>query len=195
MVILFDNTILCDHTISMKKIPNLFQRDIETGELTHLINPECQWVVDGEGTATRKFDGSSCMLKGNKLYKRRCVKKDKDPPIGFTECTFDEFTGKRYGWVLVEQEDKWHLEAFMQLPLPSPDCTYELCGPKIQGNPEGYNVHRLIPHGRWILLGSPRNPEQMYGYFCLNDMEGIVWWHEDGRKCKLRRGDFKLERL
>jgi hypothetical protein len=179
---------------TMKKIPNLFQRD-EEGNLTHHINPDCQWVVDGEGVATRKFDGTSCMAKDGNLWKRRTVKPDKAAPVGFIECTHDEITGKRFGWVPVTQEDKFHLEAlaFRNNPLLD-DWTYELCGPKIQGNPEKFEQHQLIPHGTYILVKAPRDPEKLYGYFKTVDIEGIVWWHEDGRKCKLRKGDYGQER-
>jgi hypothetical protein len=38
---------------------------------TRESNPGCQWVFDGEGVATRKYDGACCMVRDGKLYKRR----------------------------------------------------------------------------------------------------------------------------
>ena len=55
----------------MKKIPTLFIRDASNPKfVTREVNPECQWVIDGEGVATRKWDGSACLIRGGKLFKR-----------------------------------------------------------------------------------------------------------------------------
>lgn len=57
----------------MKKIPTIFERDWngDRSRVTRVPNPACQWVFDGEGVATRKYDGACCMVRDGKLYKRR----------------------------------------------------------------------------------------------------------------------------
>jgi len=54
----------------MKKMATLFKRDYET----HLVHDEvttgCEWVIEGEGIATEKFDGTACMIQDGKFYKR-----------------------------------------------------------------------------------------------------------------------------
>jgi len=42
--------------------------------------------------------------------------------------------------------DKYHLEAHH---VYFDDGTYELVGPKVQGNPEKFDKHTLIRHG-WV---------------------------------------------
>ena len=43
----------------MKKIPTIFLRDEQDRKhVTNQINPECQWVFDGKGIATIKYDGT-----------------------------------------------------------------------------------------------------------------------------------------
>ena len=57
----------------MKKIPTIFERDWngDRSRVTPRANPACQWVFDGEGVATRKYDGACCMVRDGKLYMRR----------------------------------------------------------------------------------------------------------------------------
>ena len=189
----------------MKKIPTIFKRDPENrSRLLNEPNPDCAWVFAGEGVATRKVDGTSCMFDGEQWWKRREVKKDKPAPKEFKQETFDEITGKRTGWMPVESTDKWHLEAIEQ-DWCSSDCsddykpdvgTYELIGPKVQGNPEGSSYHVMLKHveGDCEYLAVP-----VIGYDFLetwlteNYMEGIVWHHPDGRMAKIKRRDFGIK--
>ncbi len=132
----------------MQKIPTIFQRDPATNmrTLTREVHPDCQWVLDGEGTPTRKLDGTCAMIRNGQLYKRREIKPGKPIPDGFELVEEDTVTGKRVGWIAVGDgaDDKWFREA-MRAHLP--DGTYELVGPKVQGNPEGYDDHTLVRHG------------------------------------------------
>jgi hypothetical protein len=49
----------------MNKIPTVFRRDPDDRKrVLPEANPDCQWVLDGEGTPTRKYDGT-CVLKIN----------------------------------------------------------------------------------------------------------------------------------
>jgi hypothetical protein len=68
----------------MQKIISLFKRDYEGTRLVfNEIVPGAEWVVAGEGRATRKYDGTCCMVRDGKLYKRYDAKKGKKPPPGF----------------------------------------------------------------------------------------------------------------
>ena len=176
----------------MQKIKNLFQFEEPGHRITDRIQPDSQWVVDGKGIATRKFNGACCRILDGVLWKRYEVKKGKKPPEGFEPaCEVDPNTGKQQGWVLVNDgpEDKWFREALIADRI---DGTYELCGPKVQGNPEGFSVHRLIPHGRCPIGNGivPTDFEGLRDFFKNFPHEGIVWHHPDGRMVKCRRKDF-----
>ena len=44
-------------------------RNFETDRLVRdEVNPECRWVTEGEGTATRKYDGTCCLIKDGVFY-------------------------------------------------------------------------------------------------------------------------------
>lgn len=59
----------------MRKIPTIFFRDENNMKLVgDQLNPTCQWVFDGEGIATRKYDGTCVMLDDDgKWWARREV--------------------------------------------------------------------------------------------------------------------------
>jgi hypothetical protein len=180
----------------MKKIISLFQRNYDGDRLVRdEIVPGAEWVVNGEGIATRKWDGTACMVKGGKIYKRYDVKKKRKPPTDFEPCQDpDPVTGHWPGWVPCKEDDpndKWFLEAFKGTES---DGTYELCGPKINGNPEGFPDHRLVFHGFWKFLDCPRDYEGIKGYLRTHDTEGIVWHHPDGRMVKIKAKDFGIRR-
>lgn len=184
----------------MKKTVSLFQRNYDGDRLVRdEIVPGAEWVVAGEGVATRKHDGTSCMVRDGKMFKRFDAKAGKTPPPGFEPAQEpDEKTGHWPGWLPVGEgpEDKWHREAFT-VPAayqPFPDGTYELCGPKIQGNPEKMERHALIPHGCEPLHDTPRDFAGLRSYLAERDIEGIVWHHADGRMVKIKAKDFGLKR-
>lgn len=179
----------------MKKIPTLFQRNYDTDRLVRdEITPGCEWVADGEGVATRKWDGTCCLVRDGRLYKRHEVKKGKTPPANFEPAQDpDPITGDIVGWVPVGDEpgDQWHREAFDD---GIPDGTYELCGPKVQGNPEQLPGHTLVPHGRWPEPNDIRTFDALRAYLTNMNTEGIVWHHEDGRMAKIKCRDFGIKR-
>jgi hypothetical protein len=180
----------------VKKIPTLFVRDPENmSRVLPEYHAACGWVRDGEGVATRKYDGTCVMFDGTEWWARREVKPDKHPPAGFRLVERDAATGKRVGWEPIEQSAfaKFHAQAVANDPLPFLTGTFELVGPKINGNPERYNVHVLISHARASKLeDAPRTFDGLRRY--LLDpwfvYEGIVWHHPDGRMAKLKRRDF-----
>lgn len=181
----------------MKKIISLFQRNYDGDRLVRdEVVPGAEWVIAGEGVATRKYDGTCCMVRGGKLYKRYEVKSGGKPPINFEPANdVDETTGKQQGWVPVGDgaEDKWHREAFAADSCC--DGTYELCGPKVQGNPENVASHGLISHEHAQQLPNcPRDFDSIKAYLAEHDVEGIVWHHPDGRMVKIKAKDFGLKR-
>lgn len=182
----------------MKKTISLFQRNYETDRLVRdEVVPGAEWVLRGEGVATRKLDGTCCMVRGDKLYRRYEVKAGKKPPPNFEPANdVDENTGKQQGWVPVGDgpEDAYHRQAFVG---SFADGTYELVGPKIQGNPENYLTHTLVPHESVELVledEPPRTFESIRDYLARTPIEGIVWHHPDGRYVKIKAKDFGIKR-
>lgn len=181
----------------MQKIISLFQRNYETDRMVRdEIVPGAEWVIAGEGVATRKFDGTCCMVRDGKLYKRCEVKKGGRPPNNFEPATgIDPETGKQQGWLPVGDgpEDQHHQRAwrdYQHKAQPLADGTYELVGEMVQGNPEGLDGLSLILHGSVILHNVPRDFEGIKAYLAGNDIEGIVWHHPDGRMVKIKAKDF-----
>lgn len=186
----------------MKKIPTLYVRDPET-KLQYVkneIHPDCQWVVDGEGTATYKHDGTAVMIDGEGVWQRREIKAGKPTPHTFRqEGLEDPNTGKRVGWVLADLEgdpaNKWLAEA-VAAESDLPDGTYELVGPKVQGNPHGYEHHLLVRHGsRTDISPVPTQFDDLAQFLHAAramdpGFEGVVWHHPDGRMAKIKVRDF-----
>lgn len=185
----------------MKKIPTIFERDWngDRSRVVDKINPDAQWVFDGEGVATRKLDGTSCLIRDGKLFKRREMSfaemTNKNVP-DFEIADHDTTTGKVVGWVPVGDgpEDRWHREAFQDWQS---NGTYELIGPKVQGNPEGMKEHRLISHDAVdLIIDNPpeRTFEDIDTFLGMTDIEGVVYHHPDGRMAKIKGKDFGLKR-
>lgn len=191
----------------MKKIPTLFQRDV--GGKWHVIYNQvtlgCEWVLAGEGIATEKMDGTCCAIIDGVLYRRLEVKGGRRPPADFIPAgDYDGITGDVPGWVRVTDgpDDQYHREAWengKDWALANidadklPDGTYELLGPKVQGNPHGLSHHAFHKHGDIVITDAPRDFEGLREYLAVHEIEGIVWSHGDGRMCKLKRRDFGFE--
>ena len=183
----------------MKKVPTIFDRDWDgdRSRVVDLPHPDCAWVFAGEGTATLKLDGSCCLVRDGRLYKRHEVKDGKRVPEGFVWEEDDFVTKKTVGWLPVGEgpEDRWHREAwgdFVGTPL---NGTYELLGPKVQGNVEKREKHQLVSHdGTGILDDAPRTFDGLRDYLAGKDIEGIVFHHPDGRMGKIKLRDFGLKR-
>lgn len=182
----------------MKKIVSLFKRDYDGNRLVRdELVQGAEWVAAGEGVATRKFDGTCCLIRDGKLYKRYELKAGKNEPPGFEAAQApDDTTGDTPGWVPIGDgpEDARHREALALAERALPDGTYELCGPKVQKNPEGYAQHVLVRHGCEVLDDAPRTYAALRGYLASKNIEGIVWHHPDGRRVKIKGKDFGLMR-
>lgn len=218
----------------MKKIQGLFKRDYNGTRLVYdEVVPGSEWVLNGEGIATEKIDGTACLARDGRLYKRYDCKRGRKPPKGFEPCEpeRDPNTAHWPGWLLVDDgpEDKWHREGLVILRGKEhglDNGTYELVGPKIQSNPYNLSYHELwghsaanpkrqrnltnfetIPairvHGfvnpklRNPLAGfetvPPRTFQGIKEWVSNNEVEGIVWYHPDGRMVKIKRKDFGLQ--
>lgn len=177
----------------MKKIPTIFVRDMtkQPALVTPEWTPGCEWVRDGEGVATRKWDGTSVLMRDGKMYKRRELRSGEVAPPDFESLGTDENTGRTVGWVPVGDgpDDKWHREA----ACDAPDGTYELVGPKINGNRDKFGTHYLVRHGEEVLSYVPRQFDSLKAWLEAHGMEGIVWHHPDGRMAKIKRRDFGLK--
>lgn len=190
----------------MKKIPTLFKRNLGGDNLVRdEVTPGCEWVLQGEGIPYQKFDGSCCLVRDGKLYKRYDAKAftvnpttgekfpyKRKPPEGFEPCQQpDENTGHWPGWVPVGDgpEDQWHREAWEKLPFAE-DGTYELCGPKIGTNREKLDSHVLLSHKSSPIWGVIRSFDHLKQLFQDQPWEGFVFHHPDGRMCKIKVSDF-----
>jgi hypothetical protein len=192
----------------MRKIPTVFLRD-ETDRryVTDVVNPGCEWVLAGEGHATRKFDGTCVMLdEHGDWWARREVKPWKIPPPNYVGISMDHATGKTVGWEPVAQSAfaKYHAEAVENIEsigddernIPWTPGTFELIGPKVNGNPEKRAEHTLVRHSQAEPLAITDRSfaelrrillllNEKYGY------EGVVFHCEDGRFAKLKSRDFR----
>lgn len=221
---------------NMKKIPSLFVRDYEKvvksfdpshvslnfdgsygmggraeyakGRFlaTEQVTPGCEWVIAGEGIATRKWDGTAVLIDGATMYKRFDSKQGKTPPPNFIPCQEpDPITGHWPGWIPVnpnDPADKWICEAYTNTALDFilDNGTYEAVGPKINGNRDKWDKHELRKHGDVVLTGFPHECDYRSFNGIRNafievhkSIEGIVFHHSDGRMCKVKRSDFGLK--
>lgn len=179
----------------MRKIPCLFERDFTDKRrpvLLERVTPGCEWVLEGLGVASIKRDGTACAVIGGVLHARYDAKRGKAPPPGSVPCDPepDPVTGHWPHWQPVGDEPhfRWHREAWSQTMLA--DGTYELCGPKINGNPERLEAHVFFAHGS-ELIGVPRTFDGIRSRLLFMEHEGIVF--RDGERfAKIRRDDFGM---
>lgn len=187
----------------MKKIISLFKRDYEKTKLIYdEVVEGAEWVINGEGFSTRKWDGTACLIKDGKLFKRYDAKHGKTPPEGFIAAQEpDSVTGHWPGWIEVDfekPENKYFKEGWDNTSsiFKNISTTYELIGPKINGNAEKNANHVLIPHNHEIspfYLGEI-SFFALKNWFIGRDVEGIVWHHPDGRMVKIKKKDFGMKR-
>lgn len=190
----------------MQKIPTLFLRNPD--DRRHVLrdlNPECEWVMDGFGIATRKYDGTCVTYDGTAWWARREVKPGKTPPPDYRPLSTDATTGKTVGWEPIEQSAfaKYHAEAVRDAedaeypegyhPGPWPVGTYELIGPKINGNPEGAESHELVAH-EYAERVDPnldcRSYDEIRAFLAERSWEGLVYHGPDGLMAKIKKRDF-----
>jgi hypothetical protein len=171
------------------------------------VTPGCEWVINGEGVATRKWDGTAVLFMNGKWFKRYDAKHGKTPPPDFFEAQPepDPITGHWPGWVPVVDDykvDKYIVEAIWNFTCAGPDPvegqTYEAVGPQINGDRDKWPNHMLKQHGADKLMKGFRFTHTFDGlreYLekTMPGIEGIVFHHPDGRMCKVKRSDFGLK--
>lgn len=188
----------------MRKIPTLFVRDFEHDHgryVTRDVTLGCEWVIGGEGVATRKWDGTCVLLRGDgTVAARREVKAGKAAPVGYIAIEHDDVTGKTVGWEPAEQSSfaAYITEALAAAAKPPGPGTYELIGPKVNGNPEKVARHYLVRHGQASMPPPPRTFDGLRDYLLAKPaMEGIVFWREEGNPdagmVKIKRRDFRAD--
>ena len=125
------------------------------------------------------------------------AKKGKKVPDGAIPCQdYDPITGHQPCWLKCDKnkpKDKYFIEGFNNLENKI-DGTYELCGEKVQGNPEKITGHQLIKHGCEVLQNVPRDFEGIKEYLKDKDIEGIVWHRDNGDMVKIKKKDFGFKR-
>jgi len=184
----------------MKKIPTVFERDWDgdPSRVLDNVTPGCEWVFEGEGNALRKYDGTAVLVDASgDVYKRLELRGGKTPPEGFIQVDDDMKTGKIVGWVPVGQgpEDKWYRDALARRTDELEEGTYELVGPKVQGNPEQFEQHVLVRHDFCEGAGGlDRSFEGLSEFLSGTNWEGIVFHHPDGRMAKIKARDFGIKR-
>lgn len=168
----------------MLNVPTLFLRDPDDRRFVYArVTLGCEWVLAGEGVATRQYDGV-CVMFGA----------ERDPEVHPPELR---------GW-WVEARDGWEpawqskyarplQEAIANLPdsdSPVPG-THELIGPKINRDPEKVGRHLLIAHRDADIVDAPRTFDGLSRWLLSHPYEGVVWHHPDGRMAKLKRKDVR----
>ena len=192
----------------MKKIPTLFKREFEGHNIVRILpelsDESLSWVLNGEGIATVKYDGSCCAIINGELYKRYDAKNGKPIPEGAIKCQeeADPITWHLPCWVKVDfnnPSDKWFANAYINTPFDTVYprtiryATYEAVGKHFNGNMYQMDDDRLIPHGEDIIEDCPRTFEGIRDYLKDHYIEGIVFWKDGEPKCKIKRSDFGFE--
>lgn len=179
----------------MKKIPTLFERRFANHavvDITPNVTKGCEWVLNGDGVATVKMDGSCCAVINGEFYRRYDAKNGKKPPSGAIPCCApDPVTGHHPHWVKVDRNnpaDKWFVNAYDDAPQLK-DGTYEAIGIHFQGNPYGLKDDILEPHGVKV-VAVERTFDGIRKYLEENYIEGIVFWLNGEPGCKIKRSDF-----
>lgn len=127
----------------MKKIKSLFVREFgekHSVKATPIVEPGFKWVLEGEGIATRKRDGTCTKIENGEIFRRYDCKHGKTPPQGFIPADEpDPITEHWPGWLKIDKynskgDEKFFVEAykntFGSIDAIPENGTYELCGPK-----------------------------------------------------------------
>ena len=188
----------------MKKIPTLFKREFHedgTFTLTDQVTEGMEWVLDGVGLATVKWDGTPVYYGGiGQWYKRYDNKKRNQVPEGSIPCitTPDPITGHWPLWVPIDWSDPangyickaiTNYIHYGSAQIVS-GTTFEAIGPGINGNHNNYAQATLKYHGDRIITDFPRDFQRMGIWLSQHAIEGVVFWLNGEPMCKIKRSDF-----
>lgn len=173
----------------MKKMPTLFRREFQDHHVISIsqeVTPGLEWVLAGEGVATRKIDGACCAIIDGVFYKCYDAKKDKRgnmklPPAGAIPCDDpDSVTGHWPHWVKVKEgnpADRWFLDALHNAQNRDEilqDATYEAIGPHFQSNPYDLTQDTLVRHGTIEIELPERSFNGIREYLRTHAIEGMI---------------------
>lgn len=186
-----------------KKMTALFVIDRVKHIALPEVNPAAAWLFEEGATATIKRDGTAILVdEDGEVFARRAVKKGKTAPVGFRLAEVDAFTGNAFGVEPMANSPfrKMFKEAVTDIDTPLEPGTYELVGPKINGNPEKTDKHTIMAHGADVAkFLDMRTVDPATAFDTLRPffvefkeagIEGLVWWGTDGKRVKLRVKDF-----
>jgi len=192
----------------MKKMPIIFDMTFNhegDREVLHTIREEIRSLVGktladgGHIIPTFKRDGTAVFRDvDGEWFTRRAVKTGKEAPEGFIALETDPNTGTTFGW---EPKDSSPMKKFLNRAIarfiedngtePPRNTTFELLGPKINGNPERVDAEELRIHGQEKATDFPTiesilnsdEPFEMlkpiFADFRAKHIEGIVFWIAD----------------
>lgn len=185
----------------MKKIPTLFKREFEGHRIVNIsseVTDGFEWVLNGEGVATIKIDGSCCAIIDGKFYLRYDAKKGRSIPDNAIKCqeNADPITGHLPCWIPYDASNpghKWYGAAFdYSYGEDLADGTYEAVGRHFNGNPYNMKVDMLVKHGA-LKVEVERTFEGIKEFLKENKVEGLVFWKDGEPQCKIKRSDFGFE--
>ena len=192
----------------MKKMPIIFDMTFNSEgdrEVLHTIRVEIRDLVNktlDEGkriVPTFKRDGTAVFRGADgEWFTRRAVKTGKEAPEGFIALETDPNIGTTFGW---EPKESSPMKKFLNKAIekfiqdngtePPRNTTFELLGPKINGNPEHVDSEELRIHGNEKATDFPTiqdildsdEPFDMlkpiFADFRAKHIEGIVFWITD----------------
>lgn len=161
----------------MKKIPTIYLRDLRLTctPVTGDQNPECSWVFEGHGIATRKIDGINVKIENGVACQRI-----KPTTSDYKEADYGEVTDE---FVRRATESRFY-----------PDGIYEAYGEGIRGNKEkvrGQHLVSIIPLEHTLVIPElVRTYRGFMGLFSTTSIEGIVFHRENGAMAKIKTSDF-----
>lgn len=199
----------------------LFQINRETHLATPVIDPTAMWVqqnvsrltkIDIDGRFVRILNGGFYFLydwkpRTSAIRAKRHEGEDWHT-IEFESSDCDPLPDSAFPCQLLEPVNgfnpywypAYHLHGYEYLTQAilsvsnlrdSFDGTYELVGPKIQGNPYDLVAHYLIPYYVKQDIPLPEiNFDAIKAWFTLNYEEGITWHRADGSIARVKRKDF-----
>lgn len=181
----------------MKRPPCAFVRNEQTGLAT--IQPAVPWFAQGHGFATRKWDGIPYLIEWSDEHSAylayRGVTLDPDEPIPIKlKQTSDAGVVPVTGWISVGNAESPLFEtitADIQAGRKFAPGTYELCGPGIKDNHEGFDQVGLIKHDLITYLRCPRVLDDLIMFMIQHPSEGLVWKYGE-QYCQLTRHDVGL---
>lgn len=187
----------------MRKIPTLFERVFEGHKIVDIlpnVTPGMEWVLEGKGIPTLKWDGACCAIINGEFYKRYDAKNGKPVPEGAIKCQAeaDPVTGHFPCWVKCDRNnpnDRWYWAAYdiSSIGAHLANGTYEAVGLHFRNNPYNHTIDSLRRHGTDIIQDFPRTFEGMKEYLREHHIEGVVFWKDGQPQCKIKRSDFGFQ--